>query len=99
MGCDNGCVTPGPMPAPTQDCGHILDCTNITDGWYADPFNCRKYWHCLEGNGVHYMCEDDLQYDPVNIWCNYPDNIWCNYPDKVNCGGRPICDLCDQNCT
>jgi len=169
--CDNGCVTPGPTPEPTADCGHILDCGNMTDGWYADPYNCKKYWHCLEGNGVHYMCEEGLLYDPVHIWCDYPSsvdcgerpicnacdedceapssttlpcdhvldcsgkpdgwyadpyncrkywhcehgvgehflckdnllydpiNVWCNYPDQVNCGGRPICDLCDQNCT
>ena len=29
----------------TPDCGHVMDCTNMTSGWYADPFNCRKYWH------------------------------------------------------
>jgi len=88
--CDHDCVTAAPTPAPTADCGHILNCTDLKDGWYPDPYNCRKYWHCLKGNGVHYMCEDDLLYSPVNIWCDYAD--------KVDCGERPICGPCDEDC-
>ena len=86
--CDEDCVT---EPPPTPPCDHILDCTNRQDGWYEDPFNCRKYWHCDHGRGEHYMCEGNLLYDPYNRWCDYPE--------RVNCNGRPICDQCDENCS
>ena len=85
--CDNGCVT---KPPPTPDCGHVMDCTDMVDGYYPDPYNCRKYWHCYAGSGDHMTCKDNLLYDPVNTWCNYPDS--------VQCGDRPICGPCDEDC-
>ena len=30
----------------TEDCGHFFDCDAAGNGYFADPFNCRKYWHC-----------------------------------------------------
>merc|ERR1711970_1139978 len=33
------CVTTPPTPpTPTPDCGHLLDCTKLDDGWYSDPY-------------------------------------------------------------
>jgi len=74
----------------TTDCGHILDCSNMTSGWYGDDFNCRKYWHCADGVGQHFTCREGLLYDV--------GNIMCNYPQYVQCGDRPICDDCDHDC-
>jgi len=88
--CDNNCYTMSPKPPTTPDCGHLLDCTDLADGWYADPYNCKKYWHCVKGAGVHYMCDDDLYYNE--------DKIQCDYADRVDCGDRPDCDACDENC-
>lgn len=88
--CDNNCVSPSPRPSTTPDCGHLLDCTDLEDGWYEDQYNCRKYWHCTKGKGVHYTCENDLLYDPVNTWCDHPD--------RVDCGSRPVCGACDEDC-
>jgi len=89
--CDNNC---GTTVTTTPDCGHIMDCTDLEDGWYPDPYNCRKYWHCSNGHGSHLMCETkegkDLQYNP--------DNIQCDWPDRVCCGDRQVCDDCDGNC-
>ena len=71
-----------------------MDCTDLEDGWYPDPYNCRKYWHCSNGHGSHLMCETkegkDLQYNP--------DNIQCDWPERVCCGDRQVCDDCDGNC-
>merc|ERR1712180_523410 len=89
--CDNNCYTMSPKPPTTPDCGHLLDCSNKPDGWYADPYNCRKFWHCDHGEGQHHMCEKNYLYDPVHVWCDYPE--------RVNCGGRPVCDECDNNCS
>jgi hypothetical protein len=26
----------------TSDCGHFLDCRGMADGFYGDPYNCRR---------------------------------------------------------
>jgi hypothetical protein len=88
--CDNNCVEPTTASPTVPDCGHQLDCSNMTAGWYADEFNCRKYWHCADGVGEHFTCKDDMLYDPVHVWCDTPD--------RVECGERPICDDCDEGC-
>ena len=88
--CDENCEQAS-TPAPTSpDCGHVMDCSNMTNGWYPDPYNCRKYWHCADGEGEHYTCKDDMLFDP--------DHVWCDTTDRVDCGERPICDDCDENC-
>lgn len=82
------------VPPTTQtsppDCGHVLDCSGLADNYYADQYNCRKYWHCFEGEGEHLICRDSLLYDPVHVWCDFPD--------RVDCGDRPVCDECDEGC-
>ena len=42
------CVTPSTRTTvtTTEDCGHAFDCDAAGNGYFADPFNCRKYWHC-----------------------------------------------------
>jgi len=72
------------------DCGHAMDCSDKQDGWYPDAWNCRKYTHCLNGQGEHLTCEGHLLYEP--------NKIWCDHPQSVDCGERPICDDCDGNC-
>ena len=86
--CDEDCEY---QSTPTPDCGHTLDCTQLMGGWYADPHNCRKYWHCEEDYGTpatHFLCDDNLLYDEANIACDYPD--------YVKCGTRPVCGDCDE---
>ena len=87
--CNQNCGPPPTTPHPV-DCGHDLDCSSKPDGWYADPYSCKKYWQCSNGHGYHNMCDGDLMYDPGHIWC---DN-----PDRVNCGSRPPCNECDDDC-
>jgi len=93
--CDENCgdafsTTEAVTTTEFVECGHVKDCTNVTDGWYEDPYNCRKYWHCLDGHGDHFICAEGLLYDP--------ENIWCNFPQYVTCGDRPICNDCDEDC-
>jgi len=71
-----------------------FDCPE-DNGWFADPDNCIKYYHCFNGNPEqHLTCPiaNGIQelYDPVNEWCDWPD--------RVECGERPICDANDENC-
>jgi len=83
-------TTLAPTTTSTPDCGHVLDCQEAGDGFWPDPFNCRKYWHCYHGEGEHFICQDDflfnLEYDG------------CDYPEYVNCGDRPVCGDCDEDC-
>merc|ERR1711868_182739 len=72
------------------DCGHDLDCGSLKDGWYADPYSCRKYWQCVGGKGYHHMCPEEQMWDPGHDWCNW-DYL-------VECGNRPECNECDEGC-
>jgi len=85
--CDENCEAP---PTTTADCGHQMDCTDMEDGWYADSWNCRKYWHCLRGQGTHFLCDNNLQYNEKLVQCDWDD--------RVDCGDRPVCDECDADC-
>ena len=67
-----------------------LDCSNKPDGWYADPYSCVKYWNCIGGKATHHICDEGLFYEPVKVQCDYED--------RVNCGNRPHCNECDDNC-
>jgi len=88
---DAHCTTTTAIPrTTTTDCGHVLDCGQVGDGWFPDPYNCRKYWHCYGGEGEHFTCPDDQLFDLVYEGCNFPD--------EVECGDRPICGPCDEDC-
>jgi len=70
-------------------------CSGRTNGYFADPINCIKYYHCFNGAvQEHITCpkEQGVQelYDPAHTWCNFPQT--------VTCGDRPICDENDENC-
>jgi len=88
--CDEDCTFP---PTTPPDCGHSFDCSSLPGGYYADPFNCRKYWHCEEDYSpaaTHTTCDGSLLYDDINVACDFPE--------YVNCGDRPVCGDCDEDC-
>jgi len=91
--CDEDCVTPEPTNEPTisPDCGGHTDyCQHTSDGWFPDPYNCRKYWRCVNHEGTHFKCPDDQLFD-----LTYDG---CNFPNLVDCGDRPVCGDCDEDC-
>jgi len=87
------CDHPGTTPPP--DCGHIKNCTDVTDGYYPDEWNCRKYWICRGGKGEHHTCPNDNQGKHMMYDLVYDG---CNYIAQTDCGDRPDCDDCDENC-
>merc|ERR1711973_241954 len=90
MHCPSEHPTTPTGPPTTTPCDHTFDCVAAGNGWFGDSYNCRKYWHCYEGVGEHMICKDGLLYNDVLIQCDYPD--------RVDCGDRPICGPCDEDC-
>jgi len=92
--CPSEHPTTPTAPPTTTPCDHQLDCSGLADGWYPDQYNCRKYWHCYQGEGEHLICDTlngvDLMYNA--------EGILCDYPERVQCGDRPICNVCDDDC-
>merc|ERR1712001_311208 len=68
--CQNeGPTTAGPT-GTTHACDHFMDCSQFPDGWYPDPYNCRKYWHCYQGDGEHKTCPAGQLYNAQDIMCD-----------------------------
>jgi len=79
----------------TEDCGHPFDCSG--NGFFPDPFNCRKYWQCYGGgHGEHFLCPDDPATGEPEVFDLVFDG--CNYQALTDCGDRPICGVCDEDC-
>lgn len=69
-------------------------CKGKDDGYFADPKNCIKYYHCTKGVGEHITC-------PLangKQECYDKKETWCDWPERVNCCNRPICDKNDEKC-
>jgi len=94
--CDNNCEDTPTTPAPCPNPNPPLDCSNKPDGYYSDPYNCRKYWSCSAHKAAIHWCPDDPATGLPEVFdLKY---MGCNYQAYTDCGDRPICDNCDDNC-
>jgi len=93
------CPPPTTAATTTQDCSSTppIDCEVTGDGYFADEYNCRKYWNCIKGSDPkHIMCPDaDDGSGPMMFDLTY---MGCNFASQTRCNGRPICDECNNNC-
>ncbi len=64
---ETGATTTG-----TPDCGHVLDCSNKPDGYYADDYNCRKYWHCYQAHSIFQRDGEYKKRSHLRGFCHYP---------------------------
>merc|ERR1712142_1291041 len=87
--CNENCED----PPPPIDCGHDLDCSEKGTGWWEDPYSCVKYWNCQGSTATHFQCPDGLM-----AKVDEPSGVQCDFPDRVNCGNRPPCNECDDDC-
>ena len=80
--CDNNLK----YDAKTKKCTDKLDTTKLCDNhcqgandgiWVADPTNCRGYYYCLNGKGIHGNCGAGLHYSETNQMCMYTKNSEC----------------------
>lgn len=44
---------------------------------YEDNHNCNTFHVCSNGKDEHYMCENDLMFNPISRMCDYPINVQC----------------------
>jgi len=73
-----------------------INCTGA--GLYPDPFNCRRWWSCKSSHDhapEHHICENDNDGHPMMYDLRYKG---CNYDYLTDCGSRPVCDECNDNC-
>jgi len=87
--CNDNCTD----PPPPIDCDHPIDCKDKGTGWYEDPYSCIKYWNCQGSTATHFICPDGLM-----AKVDEPYNVACDFPDRVDCGSRPPCNECADDC-
>ena len=97
------CNYPQQVDCGNRDCDG-RDCKDPVDpsdfkcpqesGYFSDPKNCMKYYHCYENIPERMNCK--MENGQQLLWDPY--NTWCDWPDRVNCGNRPVCDKNDENC-
>ena len=80
----------------SPDCGPVADCKELGDGYFPDPYNCRKYWHCYNGEGEHHICPNDPATGEPMLYDLVYDG--CNFQEYTDCGDRPVCDNCYCDC-
>merc|ERR1711962_1742763 len=72
------CLDPSHCPSEhptTQVCDHPVDCNELGNGWFQDDYNCRKYWHCFDGQGDHMLCPPGQLYNAEKIWCDWRASV------------------------
>merc|ERR1712142_1406252 len=78
----------------------IIDCRadEYGPGYYPDEYNCRAFWHCNKGEslGEHILCPQKSD-DPKATMFD-TTYMGCNFPEQTQCGGRPICYECNDEC-
>jgi len=100
--CNANCGTTHTTLPTTDDCSPPewkIDCSVSGAGYFPDPHNCRRYWHCRTDEDEapeHALCPDDPATGVPEVF----DLLYsgCNYQDLTECGERPVCDPCGANC-
>nr|CAL36995.1 chitinase 2 [Hydractinia echinata] len=58
---------PKPPTRPTS-----VSCQGLSDGIYAHPKDCSKFFHCLRGIASVKSCQAGLKFNPVAKYCDWP---------------------------
>ena len=95
--CSGHTTTMRPLDCTPPD--QRIDCAQAGSGYWPDPYNCRRYWRCDSGHDStpeHFICDIDSHTGKPMMF----DLVYngCNYEEYTNCGDRPKCDECNQNC-
>ncbi|XP_064085061.1 probable chitinase 10 [Macrobrachium nipponense] len=78
-------TSPQPPPTNEPECAYTFVCPS--DGLWADPCDCQKYYQCSHGNGYHYSCGDGTLWFQSIMNCNWASQSQCTKPSLPVCGG------------
>lgn len=73
-------TTPFKAPAQAKD-DELTDECPEPNGYFADGFQCDKYYECIEGAITEKLCPDGMVFNDYNIQvekCDLPFNIDCS---------------------
>ncbi|XP_055531988.1 acidic mammalian chitinase-like [Wyeomyia smithii] len=49
-----------------------------TTGYFRDPIDCTKFYHCVGTSRYDFTCPNGLYFSPQIIACDYPANVKCS---------------------
>lgn len=53
-------------------------CIERPDGTYPHPHDCSLYILCRAGSSFLDKCPYPLLFDPVELYCNFPEDVVCS---------------------
>ena len=66
------------MPLCPYDACTDFDCTNLADGYYADPADCSWYYYCMSEHPLlHIGCLGGMHFNESVGECDWPSNVQC----------------------
>lgn len=60
-----------------EETSNVTDCEN--NEIYEDELYCNTYHLCKDKKDKHYMCENNLLFNPMSQMCDYPINVVCSF--------------------
>lgn len=87
-------TTPKPAPAKEDDAALTDECPE-PNGFFADAYQCDKYYECREGVITEKLCPDGMvfnDFSPLHEKCDLPFGIDCSQrPERRKLNSSDIC--------
>ena len=63
-----------------------FDCSTAKEIYYPSPFDCQRYYQCLDSNGppTKLSCNNHLQFNPILQKCDDPISVANVKPECSN---------------
>ncbi|KAL8597656.1 hypothetical protein ACOMHN_031591 [Nucella lapillus] len=72
-----GHTQPSTTRSPSHGPGGLLNCANLSDGYYPSKRACSEYFMCVFGITYAVQCAEGLVYNPHKQLCDWPYNYQC----------------------
>jgi hypothetical protein len=73
----NSTTTATTPKTTTEGSGGDFECP-VPDGFFADPTNCSRFYHCAFGEAILQECPAGLYFNPIAEACDFPENVDCS---------------------
>ena len=77
-------VAPRTTPEPPPPDGDFVSECPISDGFFADAFECDRYYECRSNKITEHVCKDGLVFNDYSVKFGR-----CDFPFLVDCSDRP----------